>query len=209
MQQDSSNGSFRLERLIFFSDALFAISITLLVLELEVPRLPAGAQPADFADALLRLVPSAAAFVLSFVVVGAFWIAHHRLFGTVRNYDDRMIWPNLLFLMSIAMMPFATAFLGSNGNAFIPALVYNLNLLITSILLWWVARRAIAFGGGHSLEREDRRTAVTVAAAALCVALAFIVPQLSQLGMLLAFFGGYAARSPTSSSATEVAAEDE
>ena len=193
--QDGNDGS-RLERLIFFSDALFAISITLLVLDIDVPHLPRGADSLDYGKALLGLVPSAMAFVLSFVVVGAFWSAHHRLFGDVRRFDSRLMWPNLLFLMSIALMPFATAFLGSNAKTLVPALVYNLNLLVCSILFWWVARRAIAFGGGEPAEREDRRTLVTIGAAAVCVALAFVTPKFSQIAMLLVIFGDYAARPP-------------
>ena len=179
----------RLDRLIFFSDALFAIAMTLLVLDIETPRLDRTAGSGDHLAALARLLPSFAAFFLSFVVIAVFWIGHMRLFRQVRRFDRRIVWPNLLFLLSIALMPFATAYMGSNRNTFVPALVYNGNLLLSSVLLWWLARRAFRFGDIDGVSQEDRRTAVTVVAAAVCVALAFVVPQLSQIGMLLSLLG--------------------
>jgi uncharacterized membrane protein len=126
-----------LERLVFFSDAVFAIAITLLVIEIHVPHLN-GIADAEAWNALLHLLPSFFGFVLSFLVIGRFWIGHHNAFSMIDHYDGRLAWPNLLLLMCIALMPFASAFMSANIGQFVPTLFYNLMLLATAILSRWV-----------------------------------------------------------------------
>ena len=101
-----------LERLVFFSDGVMAIAITLLVVELSIP-----AATEDVGDALLDRWPQMLSFVLSFLVIGIFWMAHHRIFRYVANLDQRLIWLNLLFLMCVAFLPFPTAVLGDHDNS--------------------------------------------------------------------------------------------
>src|ERR1700723_51476 len=88
------------ERFIFFSDAVFAIAITLLVLDLKVPN-------AD-AFALAPLIPKLLGFGISFYVIGRYWLAHHQLFEAVEGYDGLLLGANLWFLASIAFLPFPT-----------------------------------------------------------------------------------------------------
>lgn len=105
-----------LERLIFFSDAVFAIAITLLALEI---RLPPGEEllgNTELAGRLLQLWPSYIAYVISFLVIGAFWISHHRKFRYIQRYDSRLLLLNLLLLMAIGFMPFPTAVISEYGN---------------------------------------------------------------------------------------------
>lgn len=185
-----------LERLIFFSDAVFAIAITLLIIEIHVPDLPADATPAAFGEALAHLIPSFFAFALSFLVIGLFWAGHHRMMGHATRFDLRLVWPNLLFLMTIAFMPFATAFMGANGDGFIPALFYNATLLASAVSFWWLTFRVARDGASTNGPAEVRRAALTIAAAALCVALAFVAPRSSQLGMLLTLLGPRLGRWP-------------
>ena len=135
----AGGGALLLERLVFFSDAVFAIAITLLVLEIKVPHLPGNATSHDFVVALAGIAPSLFAFVLSFLVIGLFWMGHHRIFAHAHTYDSRVLWPNMLFLMAIAFMPFATAFFGANTNHFVPNLLYNLTLLGCGVLACWLA----------------------------------------------------------------------
>jgi len=100
----------QLERLIFFSDAVFAIAITLLVIEVRVPDLP-HASDAVLGQALLDLVPKYIGFLSSFFVIGRFWMSHHQLFGMLKEADSGLIWHNMFLLMAIAFMPFPTAVL--------------------------------------------------------------------------------------------------
>jgi uncharacterized membrane protein len=136
-----------LERLVFFSDAVFAIAITLLVIEIAVPHVGHFGQhgaTADYVQALADLLPSFFGYFLSFFVIGLYWVGHHRAFGLAATYDSRLVWPNLNMLCMIAFMPFATAFLSDNLGALVPALFYNAVLLLLSLLNLRLVRIATA-----------------------------------------------------------------
>jgi TMEM175 potassium channel family protein len=110
------------ERTVFFSDAVFAIAITLLALELRVPEIPTDpASGQELAAKLLELWPGFVSFVLSFWLVGSYWIAHHRHFRYLRGYDRRVLVVNLLFLMWVVLVPFSTSLLGEYGHLQIAA----------------------------------------------------------------------------------------
>lgn len=177
-----------LERMIFFSDAVFAIAITLLVIEIEVPHLGLRASTAAFRDALVEIVPSIAAFALSFFVIGRFWIGHHNAFSRISHYRPALLWPNLRFLCAIAFMPFATAFLGANLGAFVPALVYNLAMLLTAVLnlrlVRLVMQEASLEGDVGELRDLRSRPQSVVAATALSVLLSPVIPAFSQIGLI-------------------------
>ena len=132
----------QLERLTFFSDAVFAIAITLLVIEIHVPRLGVADDQAYLA-ALHELMPSFMGFILSFLVIGALWAAHHRVFGLLADYDSGLVMPNLLLLMVIAFMPFATALMSANPLARVPELFYAGTLLTAGLLQRWLFGRAL------------------------------------------------------------------
>ena len=97
----------QLERMTFFSDAVFAIAITLLVIEIRLPHHITS--DAQLAQALLELTPSYIGFIISFFVIGRFWIGHHRAMGQLSSVDAGLIWRNLILLLTIAFMPFPTA----------------------------------------------------------------------------------------------------
>ena len=129
----STSTTSQLERLTFFSDAVFAIAITLLVIEIHVPHL-ATLDDQGFLLALHELQPSFTGFMLSFLVIGALWVAHHRVFGMLTDYNPVIMWPNLVLLMVVAFMPFATALMSSNPLARVPELFYTAILLIAGLL---------------------------------------------------------------------------
>ncbi|MEZ0244093.1 MAG: TMEM175 family protein [Sphingomonas sp.] len=124
-----------LERMIFFSDAVFAIAITLLVIEIHVPEVH-GDHPSDiaFIAALARLTPNFIGFFTSFFVIGMFWAGHHRAFGCARHWDQKLVWPNLLLLAAVAAMPFTTAFGSEYYGDRVPAMLYCTWLLVTALL---------------------------------------------------------------------------
>jgi uncharacterized membrane protein len=103
--------SLSFERVAFFSDAVFAIAITLLVIDLRLPHFEATSDTA-LLNALLGLIPQYVGFFVSFFVTGRFWIGHHHLFTLIDHADDAFIWRNLLLLLAIAFMPFPTAIVG-------------------------------------------------------------------------------------------------
>src|SRR5215510_8639674 len=95
---------FQLERLILFSDAVFAIAITLLVIEIKVPEIhEKHVEEVVLLSRLAELIPKFIGFIISFLLIGQYWIVHHRMFSFVINYTDRLILMNILFLFAIAL----------------------------------------------------------------------------------------------------------
>jgi uncharacterized membrane protein len=134
------HGGIVLERVIFFSDAVFAIAITLLVLDVRLPD--AGNTDAGFVDALRTVAPSLAAFALSFAVIAAFWIGHMRTFRAIIRTTPALVALNIVFLAFIALLPFPTAALARDGNLRSAAVLYAVYGLVTaslSTLLWFYA----------------------------------------------------------------------
>lgn len=113
----------QLERLAFFSDAVFAIAITLLVIEVRMPELHAPTEE-SIRHALVELIPKYIGFIVSFFVIGRFWLGHHRLFGLLARTDDRMIIANLILLLGIAFIPFPTAVFSDYPGAQTAGLFY-------------------------------------------------------------------------------------
>src|SRR5919202_4586773 len=114
-----------LERTVFFSDAVFAIAITLLALEIQVPEIPAASEATLLPGALLSLWPKFFSFLISFWVIGFYWLAHHRPFHYIRGYDRRLLLINLLFLMWVALMPFLGSLLGEYGGQQLSVVFYD------------------------------------------------------------------------------------
>jgi uncharacterized membrane protein len=122
-----------------FSDGVFAIAITLLILEVKVPRhVPEG----GLAAALFDLWPSYLAFVTSFVTIGVMWVNHHRLFTLIRRSDNGLLMTNLLLLLGVTWVPFPTALLaeyvGHPGDR-VAAVVYSASFFVIAIffqILW-------------------------------------------------------------------------
>lgn len=100
----SERNELQLERIVFFSDAVFAIAITLLIIEIKVPQIPVEMPEHEVWPVLLELLPKVIGYLVSFLVIGAYWIGHHRIYGLVVRSDQGLLWRNLLFLMSIAFI---------------------------------------------------------------------------------------------------------
>jgi len=126
-------------RLETFSDGVFAIAITLLVLEIAVPHLE---EPGQLGQALLDLWPSYIAYATSFITIGIMWVNHHSVFRQIRESDHRFLLINLGLLMCISFVPFPTTLLADyawGGNGESAALAYGITLTITAVffnLLW-------------------------------------------------------------------------
>jgi uncharacterized membrane protein len=138
---------FQLERLILFSDAVFAIAITLLVIEIRIPELERE-QISDktLLVALVHLIPKFVGFIISFLLIGGYWSIHHRMFGFVTSYDGRLRFLNLLFLFFVVLMPFSTGFYSEyigpelyRMQLKVPMTFYVLNISLLGLanhLLW-------------------------------------------------------------------------
>ncbi|MFN5513236.1 MAG: TMEM175 family protein [Cyanobacteriota bacterium] len=130
------------ERLFAFSDGVFAITITLLVLEIKVPELSPSLAATELWPALTHLVPHIISHVISFFVLGIFWVAHHNMFAHIKKHDHILLWLNLLFLLCVASTPFPTGLLGTYPNEQITVMIYAGVLTVTGLvldLIWWYA----------------------------------------------------------------------
>ena len=119
-------GPVQADRVLAFSDAIFAIAITLLTLNLEVPP---GLHGADFPSALHQVVPALGAYVLSFVILGQLWLAHHRIFGVIARVDYTVLVRNLVFLGLIAIMPFPVRLLSDYSNRPLAVAIYAVTFI--------------------------------------------------------------------------------
>jgi uncharacterized membrane protein len=131
-----------LERIMFFSDAVMAIAITLLAIDLKLPELPTPLALAEFSTSLSALTPRLISFVISFVVIGIFWASHHRYFTYIIRYDGRLIALNLLFLLFIALMPFVASLFGQFYLIKFSVIVYALEVTAIGLSIggiWWYA----------------------------------------------------------------------
>lgn len=108
------------ERLVFFSDALFAIAMTLLVVDLHVPDVTND----ELGSALIDLTPQYLTFLLSFAVIGAVWMSHHRKFRAITSCDQTLLRLNLFVLLAVASLPFSTAVLGRYGDQQLSVYIY-------------------------------------------------------------------------------------
>lgn len=122
-----------LERLIFFSDAVFAIAITLLIIEIHVPEVHGTGSDRDFLIALAHIVPHFISFVISFFVIGAFWAGHHRAFDCARHWTPRIVFPNLVLLCTIAAMPFFTALSSQYYGHRVPVALYSAWMMFAAL----------------------------------------------------------------------------
>jgi len=122
-------------RLEAFSDGVFAILITILVLELRAPA-------AAGAAALRPVLPAFLGYLLSFVFLGIYWSNHHHLLQVVEQVDGRVLWANLHLLFWLSLIPFATAWMGSTSFAPVPVALYG-GLLLGAALGYFVLTRAL------------------------------------------------------------------
>jgi uncharacterized membrane protein len=139
------------ERIVFFSDAVFAIAITLLVIEIKVPEI--GSHGSHFPSVeelqkewpheLAKLIPKIGGYLFSFLVIGQYWRNHHRNFGIIRRFDRGLLWWNLLLLLSIAFIPFTTGFYSEYYYWITPMMWYTANIALTGIIQWILWQYAV------------------------------------------------------------------
>ena len=131
------------QRLEAFSDAVVAILITIMVLELSVPE-------GHEWDSLRDLVPTLLAYVLSFVNLGIYWNNHHHMFVTVERVNGRILWANLHLLFWLSLFPFTTAWMGESDFASVPAAAYGIVALLAAIAYYILQRTIIGEHGPDS-----------------------------------------------------------
>ena len=137
-----------LERLVAFSDGVFAIAMTLLVLSLTVPTLTGSTEKVDeeLWEALKQQWPEVVSYVISFAVIGRFWLIHHRIFRLVRKADSALLVWNLALLGLIAIVPFPTELLGRYGDTTTAVVAYSVTMVLLGLTSLGMTRHI--FDGG-------------------------------------------------------------
>jgi uncharacterized membrane protein len=129
-------------RIEAFSDGVLSIVITLLVLQLSIPIVSTSAADAELSQRLIELLPKLFSYVISFAIVGIFWVGHHSLFHFIICADRTLLWLNNLFLLCVGFIPFPAALLGAYGTRRVAVIVYGASLALTGLalaLIWTYA----------------------------------------------------------------------
>jgi uncharacterized membrane protein len=148
MKSNTSTSMFTTNRLEALADGVFAIAMTLLVLELSIPVIEDVSLNAKLGAALFDLLPKILVYLLSFVVLGIMWANHHFMFHCITRSNGKLIWINIIFLMFVALIPFSASLLGEYSNTQLAVTIYGINglLCIAMCLVTW-----IYISGGHNL----------------------------------------------------------
>ena len=163
-------------RLEAFSDAVIAIVMTIMVLELVPPH---GAALQD----LVPLVPTFLAYVLSFAILAIYWNNHHHLLQAARTVSGRVLWANMLLLFSLSLIPFGTAWIGETTFATIPMAIYGVMLLMAAFSYGFLVRALLAAPGqtetlGVALG-DDRKGRISPFIYAAAIPVSFVAPLVS------------------------------
>lgn len=126
------------DRVEFLSDGIFAVAMTLLVLDLKVPDLPHDASSIALFSALLQLWPKFGAFVISFLFLARNWYIHRLVFHSVAKVDYRLSYLNIILLMINCVLPFTTALVSEYPRARVAAAVYVGNMILTPIVIYFM-----------------------------------------------------------------------
>jgi TMEM175 potassium channel family protein len=183
-------------RIVAFTDGVFAIAITILVLGIDVPEELPGP---DIHDFLVDEWPQLFAYFLSFAVIGRHWVAHHHVFGMLHNFDQRLMALNLVYLSLVVLIPFPTNLLGEYGSEPDPIALYAFVIATSALLSWVMLRYALARQHIHpdSVPEAHEASLAALQPALVFYAsipIAFVSPLAAQLSWLMLPVVGLRAR---------------
>ncbi|MFI6095475.1 TMEM175 family protein [Lentzea sp. NPDC051213] len=169
------------DRMVLFTDAVVAIAITLLVLPLvEIASVPGDLRPAEL---ISHHWPQILSFLLSFAVIAQLWMTHHRIFENVRAYTRPLMGLNMLWVLTIVVLPFPTELVGSFGDDLFTQLFYVGTILVSSVLLSGMTLLA------HKDELSPRMVLASITPTVLLLIALLLVPLVNYYGLLLLLFG--------------------
>jgi TMEM175 potassium channel family protein len=138
-RERGSEAGRELDRIVNFSDGVFAIVITLLVLDIRVPNIPEDLVSQGLTSRILALGPKYSSYVIGFVVIAIYWQAHHRVFRPMRSYDRTLLCLNILFLLTISFLPFPTSLLGEYSEEQLSVVISVVVASLLLVLISWYA----------------------------------------------------------------------
>jgi uncharacterized membrane protein len=145
------------DRVEAFSDGVLAIVITILILDLKVPKEPT-------IDALLNLWPVYVAYVISFLTVYMAWLNHHNIFNTIKEVNHKILWVNGFFLFMVSQIPFTTAFVGeTRWGSELPVTLYSITMMMEIIASIWLRLSVSTYKYGSETFTENFRMHIKIA----------------------------------------------
>ncbi len=174
---------FDYDRTVALSDGVFAIALTLLILNVANP------EGGSFADRFEDVLPDLGAYALSFAVLGMLWVRHHGLYRDLRRIDGGLVRLNLVYLGLIAFLPFPTGLLSDQGDTSFAVVTYAATLSLTAILASitraYVRRRSLLKPGSISATESPLGTLLVGMVFAISIPIAFISPEAAEWTWLL------------------------
>jgi len=192
MSSDIKPDVFPHDRIVLFSDAVFAIAITLLVIEIKIPS-HAVVLAHGLGGALREMIPLFIGYLVSFLVITLFWVGHMKTWRYVTSATSGMVWLNIFELLFVAMMPFTTGMYSeyfANNLAFT---LYCLNLVGIAVFSYWlrsvVIRREglVEKLGAHEVAWLRAQTMIAMVVFVACMLLASVTPWLARYGFIAIF----------------------
>ena len=164
-------------RLEAFSDAVIAIIMTIMVLELKIPH-------GTDLEALKPLLPVFLAYVLSFVYLGIYWNNHHHMLQATQKVNGKVLWANMLLLFWLSLIPFATGWMGENHFAPLPTAIYGVVLVMAALSYTLLQNKLVHHSKGENAELGeavggDIKGKISLAAYVLAIPLAFVYEHIS------------------------------
>lgn len=180
------------DRVVFFSDAVFAIAITLLVIEIKIPTHD-QIHELGMSGVLSKLIPLFIAFLISFLVTALFWRWHLVIMNFVKTIDNRLIWLNVWLLLFVALLPFSSGFYSENFASNGPFFIYCADLALIGFFSYFITsyvikKEKLAESVGKAQARWMAQRALIVPVVfVLCIPLAMLSPLVGRLGFTLIF----------------------
>ena len=122
------------DRIITLTDAVLAIVMTLLVLEIAVPQLSQSEVGTELPKRLVEMWPDISSYATSFIILGFFWIGHDDQFHYIKRANKTLLWITIFYLLFVAFIPFSTSLIGKYGDQQISVIIYGINIII--VLVW-------------------------------------------------------------------------
>ncbi|MBP7832430.1 MAG: DUF1211 domain-containing protein [Candidatus Levybacteria bacterium] len=183
-------------RVINFSDAVFAFAATLLVLKIDLPRLAGVDIQTQLATSLINLWPQYLANVISFLAIGYYWLTHHIIFGLVRRFNRTIVWMNIVFLILLSFLPFPVDLYGDYYNVPIVVVFYAASIAVLGFMLsliWFYASHNNRLIDPKMSKRQIRFFTIKILMApaifTLSIPLVYLHPALTQFSWLFVILG--------------------
>jgi uncharacterized membrane protein len=164
-------------RIEALSDNIFAVAMTLLVLDIKIPAHGIGSNLWPFVVPLWHHVRT---FTISFFIVGLYWVLHHHVFASIRRSNRTLLWINLLFMLFVAITPFSTGLLGAFDDSRTAIIIYGFNVMVLGLSLqaiWWYATRNHRLVSprleAHVVRRETRHLMIMPSICVIAMAVSF------------------------------------